>query len=211
MPERPVKIDYWAISAALPCDKLCYQVQRHNQTVGDFLDKISDVQTGKANVVVEPTAWLELRHKLATHHLTPSDWSAEFEREKYDELLDFLKSGELPHGVSMDAKHIPALDDDQAAGVLWFLNMVTGLDINDIRYGPCGMCGTMCTSEETRSCEGCEVHLCEDCFAANSGGDDRSIKDWWPEKLNYHESYCDKCVEAIKTIVKEKGSDAKDE
>lgn len=196
-PRDHKKIDHWAIIDALPNDRLVGAIGRHGDTVSRLIDQISNVRK-KPNVVkITPEEWLKIRDQLRVFDVPIHHWSAELEREKYDELLAFLTDGSLPDRVVMDAKHLPSLTQEQAAGVLWFLSMVTGVDVNDIRYDPCGMCGCFHTSDETSYCAGCSVSMCENCFWSHSGRVSGHDLPEWPEGLEDEEAYCDKCVELV--------------
>lgn len=202
-PRGHEKIDHCAITDALPDDNLSYQIGRHRGEVRFLLSQISD-ERGDNLVEITPAEWLTLRGRLRVFGVPVHHWSAEQEERKYDVLLAFLMDGKLPEGVSMGADHIPSLTQAQAAGVLWFLNTVTGLDVNDIRYGPCAMCGDFCTSEETSHCAGCEVSMCECCFESHSGREEHDPQ--WPDWLAESYSYCEKCVAVVEDQLKEKQS-----
>lgn len=199
-PRSHEKIDHWAIGDALPDDRLSYAIDCHAAVVKFRVEQMSNTRK-KPNVVkVTPEQWLTIREQLRVFSVPVQHWSDEQEKERYDELLDFLTNGTLPDEVNMAAKHRPNLTRDQAAGVLWFLNMVTGVDINGIRYSPCSVCGEFCTADETAHCAGCEVSMCEDCFRSHSGSGeflrDRDAPDW-PESLDDDDCYCEKCVALV--------------
>lgn len=199
---RNKKIDHWSVEKV--AKHHCPAISRHAEKMQWLHGQISDQRKKPSTTKLTPKEWLGLRGCFQTFHLKPTDWDSETEEEKYLELIEFLTGRGTPEEVHVAKKNQPKLTEAQAQGVLWFLNVVTGLDTNDIRLMPCGMCGKMADTNETTSCEGCGLHVCYDCFAGIAGDCDLEEEPWWPEGHSA-DNYCEKC---IALIVKHYKSDA---
>lgn len=204
-PKKPLEhgeaFDRDAIRRRLDDPDLAVMVNYSNQKIRRLVGQVSD-RRKKPNVEkVTPDEWNELREKLVIFHLSPKHWSGEMEEDKYRELLEFLTEGRVPDEVNMAEEHKPQLNAKQAAGVIWFLNVVTGLCVNDIRFSACARCGhfaATCNHAGSFICEGCGVHVCEDCGNEICGEPDLESEPWWPEGA-MPEDFCHKCIDLARS------------
>ena len=117
---------------------------------------------------LSPRTFKQRRHLLKKFNISPSVYTNVIWRDEAQVFMDFLITGAMPDGTSMD-KNKPKLRHQVAGNILWFLQEVLGWVTTD-EVDVCSECGCLIlTDRETHDwCSGCGKMRCESCTTAPS-------------------------------------------